>query len=122
MKIHEMTLWNSPFQSIASGEKTIELRLYDEKRKQITVGDRIHFQNADNPAEEMMVEVVSLHLFDSFASLYAHLPLEKCGYTKEELPDASPSDMDAYYPKEKQAMFGVIGIEVKRIDTPFRQQ
>lgn len=30
---HSMKLKDNPFNKIASGEKTIELRLYDEKRK-----------------------------------------------------------------------------------------
>ena len=29
--LHEMTLFPKPYASIASGQKTIELRLYDEK-------------------------------------------------------------------------------------------
>ena len=30
--LHEMTLFPRPYASIVSGQKTIELRLYDEKR------------------------------------------------------------------------------------------
>ena len=115
MKIHEMTLWNAPFEAIQSGHKTIEMRLYDEKRKQIAVGDFIHFQNLDQPSETIMVKVLALHLFDNFASLYANLPLEKCGYTEATAKNASPSDMDVYYPKERQALYGVVGIEIERI-------
>ena len=33
--IYEMKLRNSPFTKIKNGNKTIELRLYDEKRKKI---------------------------------------------------------------------------------------
>jgi len=33
--IYEMRLHNEPFQKIKSGTKTVELRLYDEKRRQI---------------------------------------------------------------------------------------
>jgi len=36
---HEMKLYPEPFQMIADGRKTIELRLYDEKRKKIKAGD-----------------------------------------------------------------------------------
>lgn len=35
MKEHIMKLKPSPFEMIRSGKKTIELRLYDEKRKSI---------------------------------------------------------------------------------------
>lgn len=45
---HKMSLRNKPFNSIKSGTKTIELRLYDEKRKLISVGDIITFTNIDS--------------------------------------------------------------------------
>ena len=37
--MHEMRLHNSPFNLIKSGTKTIELRLNDEKRSLIKVGE-----------------------------------------------------------------------------------
>lgn len=45
---HKMSLRNKPFNNIKSGTKTIELRLYDEKRKLISVGDIITFTNIDS--------------------------------------------------------------------------
>lgn len=45
MKNHMMYLTPSPFKKIKEGHKTIELRLYDEKRKMISVGDTITFTN-----------------------------------------------------------------------------
>ena len=43
--IHEMNLHEDPFLLINAGYKTIEMRLYDEKRKKINVGDIIEFTN-----------------------------------------------------------------------------
>jgi ASC-1-like (ASCH) protein len=40
---HEMRLHDGPFKLIKAGSKTIELRLYDEKRQEIKVGDEIEF-------------------------------------------------------------------------------
>ena len=40
---HNMQLKPEPFAMIKDGTKTIELRLYDEKRRNIKVGDRIVF-------------------------------------------------------------------------------
>ena len=42
-------------------------------------------------------------MFASFDALYQNLPLLECGYTEETIRTASPSDMEAYYSKEKQA-------------------
>ena len=41
--LHKMKLNESPFERMKNGTKTIEFRLYDEKRKQIKVGDQIEF-------------------------------------------------------------------------------
>lgn len=113
---HEMNLRPRPFAMIARGEKTIELRLDDEKRRRIRVGDTIVFTNTAIPGEKLSVKVLDLHRFSSFAALYAALPLEKCGYTPEELKHASPKDMEAYYTPEQQEKYGVLGIEIRQID------
>ena len=44
---HSMQLTPSPFQMIKEGTKTIELRLFDEKRRKIQIGDIIEFSNTD---------------------------------------------------------------------------
>ena len=46
--IHEMRLNNEPFNKIKEGTKTVELRLLDEKRKALRVGDKIIFTNRAN--------------------------------------------------------------------------
>ena len=106
-----MSLRPSPFERIASGKKTIELRLYDEKRQLIQVGDTIVFTETDDPSRTVSATVKALHLFDSFAGLYASLPLDRCGYLPSE--NADPRDMEKYYPPEKQRMYGVVGIEIE---------
>ncbi len=111
MAAHEMRLNPAPFRMIKSGEKTVELRLYDEKRRRIAVGDTITFTETET-GETLRVTVTALHVFASFDELYRALPLIQCGYTQAELPAASPDDMLAYYSKEQQQRFGVVGIAV----------
>mgnify|MGYP003310098302 CR=1 FL=1 len=111
---HYMNLNPQPFEMIAQGKKTIELRLLDEKRKRISVGDTLVFTNTDSGAQLRCV-VKKLHMFADFAELYAALPLDRCGYLPDELADARPEDMDLYYPPEKQAQYGVVGIEIEKI-------
>ena len=112
MKVHEMKLRPAPFEKIKSGKKTVELRLYDEKRQQIEVGDAIRFVNTEDSREVLETVVENLFLFDSFAELYSRLPLTACGYAECELQTASPADMEAYYSKEEQNRYGVVGIQI----------
>ena len=109
-----MRLHDEPFNLIKNGEKTVEMRLYDEKRKKIKVGDSIEFTQTET-GECLIVQVIAIHRFDSFAELYQKLPLLKCGYKKADIETAKPEDMDLYYTPEQQAKYGVLGIEIKII-------
>lgn len=110
--IHEMLLTAEPMKRIVSGEKTIELRLNDEKRQAIQSGDKIRFYRTDNASETLLTKVLKLYYFENFAELYLNLPLEKCGYTVETIATAKPEDMDIYYSLEQQKQYGVVGIEL----------
>ena len=111
--IHYLNLRPEPFSHIANGTKTIELRLYDEKRQMISVGDTLVFKNTNDETQILSCVVKKLHVFSNFEELYRALPLDKCGYLPEELENASAKDMEEYYSAEKQSRYGVIGIEIE---------
>ena len=110
---HQMQLFPEPFRRMASGQKTIELRLNDEKRRKLSIKDIIEFRNSQNPSQTIRTRVIALHRFESFDDLYASLSLEKCGYAPEEASQASARDMDSYYSPEDQMRWGVVGIELE---------
>ena len=58
---HEMRLHPEPFELIKGGTKTIEMRLYDEKRRQIREGDIITFTNRQTN-EEIKTKVINTKL------------------------------------------------------------
>lgn len=111
---HTMKLRPSPFRMIQCGEKTYELRLYDEKRQCIKLGDDIVFVNTKTD-ESLVVSVKSIHIFKNFNELYQALPLLKCGYTEENLATVNPTDMENYYSKEQQMQYGVVAFEIEKI-------
>ncbi len=104
-----------PFERIRRGEKTIELRLLDEKRRRIRVGDRIVFTRTDQRGAPLEVTVTELIPAPSFEALYRLIPLSACGYSPEELPSASPRDMEPYYSAEEQQACGVVGIRIRLV-------
>ena len=109
---HEMKLNNEPFECIKNGTKTIELRLNDEKRKLLTVGDYIEFTNRVIN-ETLLVEVIDLFKYNSFEELYKHFNKIEMGYSINE--EANPKDMENYYSKEEQEKYGVLGIKIKKL-------
>lgn len=108
---HYMTLNPTPFDNIYNGNKTIELRLNDDKRKRININDIILFQHRDNREKTITARVTKLYSFNTFEELYNKLTLSKCGYTKDSIKTAKADDMLAYYSREQQEKYGVLGIE-----------
>lgn len=108
--LHKMKLKLSPFEKIENGSKMIELRLFDEKRQKVQVGDFIEFTCLGDATQKIQTRVIALHRFNSFAELYASLPKEKLGYKSTDTPD--PNHMDEYYSREDQEKYGVLGIEL----------
>ncbi len=108
--VHKMKLQGGPFQAIKSKNKDIEMRLFDEKRQKIKVGDIIEFENAET-GERLQAKVIELHIFDSFHSLYKAFDKKRLGYLEGE--KASPNDMEKYYPVCEISKYGVVGIEIK---------
>lgn len=119
--IHHMKLSPQPFYFIQNGTKTYELRLFDEKRQALSIGDQILFENTENPLEQLMVVIIELHRFASFDELYRTLPLLKCGYTADTIIEADSSDMESYYSKSQQEEYGVVAIEVSLCEANKRE-
>ena len=108
--IHKMKLLERPFNEIKNGVKPIEFRLYDEKRSKVKIGDKIEFSKLPDLKEKLVVDVVYLYRSDSFYNLFISL-----GYSEEEARDKSKR-MTSIYSKEEEEKYGVLGIEIKRID------
>lgn len=110
---HEMMLASEPFEKMKSGQKIIELRLYDERRQTITIGDYIVFYLLNDKRKKLTTEAVCLHIFDDFSQLYESLDLLKCGYTLDDIETARPEEMERYYPPEQIRKYGALGIELR---------
>ena len=60
-----------------NGTKRIEIRLNDEKRKNIKVGDKIKFYKEPNLEEYFMTEVVEILKFNDFREMIDNLKIEE---------------------------------------------
>ena len=109
--IINMKLNNIPFNKIKNGSKTIELRLNDEKRRLLNIGDEIEFTNIFNN-EKLLVDIINLYRYDSFDELYKHFNKVEMGYLIDQ--EANPKDMEEYYSKEEQEKYGVLGIKIRK--------
>ena len=107
-----MNLQPKYFDFIKDGTKRIELRLFDEKRQRIGLGDTIEFTKSEN--EKFKAEVIGLLRYNSFNDLFEDFDisiLADKSMTKQELLDV----LSEFYTPEKQAEFGVLGIRLKLV-------
>ena len=105
---HEMGLQNKWFDAIESGRKKFELRLFDDKRKQINVGDTIVFTSKDG--RKLKREVVCIIREQTFMSLAARFPLVWNLASDDVTSDDMLKLMEEFYPVEKQEKLGVVAI------------
>lgn len=109
-----MKLQPEYFNFILNGTKRIEIRLNDEKRRNIKFGDRIKFLKEPDLKETFEVRVVELLKYNSFEDMFKDYDisiLSDKSMTKKELI----SVLEQFYTKEKQEKYGVLGIRIELI-------
>lgn len=104
-----MHLHDKPFQKIKSGKKKIEMRIKDEKRSKIKVGDTIEFENRKTK-KTISKKIINIYNYKNFEELIKNYDKEILGYNKD---DNILEKLEIYYPKEEQEKFGVIAIELE---------
>ena len=110
--MHTMKVKTKYYDLLKSGQKTIELRLFDEKRQKIVVGDEILFSDASNSNNNFKAIVVNLYHAESFIKLCEIIAPQKAGFScKEELKLA----LEEFYTPAEQEKYGVVGIEIKKL-------
>ena len=112
--LHKMKLNERPFENIKNGTKTIEFRLYDEKRQKVKINDQIEFSKLPDLQEKLLVEVIELYRENTFEDLFRKL------YTDEEEITKKVKGMYEIYSPEEEKKYGVIGIKISVVKNYFR--
>ena len=109
---HEMKLQPEYYNFILNGTKRIEIRLFDEKRQQIKIGDTIKILKEPELNESFNVKVIGLLRYNTFEDMFKDFDisvLSDSSMTKEELIAV----LEQFYTKEKQKQYGVLGIRIE---------
>lgn len=109
--VYDMRLAAEPFEKIGREEKTIEIRLYDEKRKKINVGDQIVFRLLSDESNVIITDVKALHRFNTFQELFSSDLFSKTGCGEMSI-DSATEYMYKFYSIEQEKEFGVLGIDI----------
>ena len=112
VKMYKLNVREKYYNMLKSGVKKIELRLFDDKRKNIKIGDMIEFANVSDTKDTFAAQVIDLHRADDFAALCRIIDCRDAGFeTDIELVAA----LQEFYPPEQQKKYGVVGIEIDKI-------
>ena len=107
-----MSVRHKYFEMIKTGQKDIELRAYDEKRKKMKAGDRFLLYDAENPDEYIICEILNMHVAPDFESLFKNLDIKRSGFDNlDELMNVITKFVSPAKLQREQ----VVGIEIKRI-------
>lgn len=110
--VHQMGLYGEYFKAIKEGKKTVEVRLNDEKRRKIKVGDTIEFIKVPEQNDTLQVKVTALRVYDSFKAMYEDIPFKNfdCeGWTMKEMIDGT---YEIYTPAQEKE-WGTLAITIK---------
>lgn len=107
-----MGLYGEYFHAIRERNKRVEVRLNDEKRRKIKVGDSIEFIKVTQQDEILEVEITELRSYDTFEEMYNDIPskdLDCEGWTMKELIDGT---YEIYTPQQEKE-WGVLAIMIE---------
>ena len=106
MKVH---LHPDVFEIIKQGTKDIEVRVNDEKRRKLHVGDTLIFLKRPLEEEQIIKKVKALEYYKNFKELVEHYEMKRIyleNYTKEMYL----KEMSRFYTEEEQDEYGVVAI------------
>jgi ASC-1-like (ASCH) protein len=102
------------FDQVKSGKKTYEVRLYDEKRQKIAVGDTIIFKKEPELLDGVIVKVVDVRRFESFEQMAQTLSLASVGFEGKNASQVSWFYRKIYTKADEQH-YGVVAFKIELI-------
>lgn len=114
MNYHEMKLQSKFFNFMLNGTKRIEIRLNDEKRQQIKLGDIVIFKEEPTLENSFKAKVIGLLKYNSFKDMFEDFDISILA-DKSMTKDDLIKTLEEFYTKEKQHQFGVLGIRIELI-------
>lgn len=121
-----MHLSDTMFQAIQEGTKTVEVRLYDDKRHQIDIGDYIEFYRNNRRDTCVKMRVIDLRIKRTFKELFKrdidlvntemYFSPEQLGFPEKSTIHSLVQEMYKYYTKDQERKYGVVAILLEKLN------
>lgn len=112
MKQYKMKLVSKYFDNIKYGTKRVEIRLNDEKRRMINVGDEIIFSKINDENTTINTKVIGKVYFKNFEELVNYYDIELIADQKQD-KNKLLEDLKKIYSPEDTLKYGVVAIKIE---------
>jgi len=102
------------FEMIRRREKCVEVRLNDEKRQKLNVGDILTFTCRGNLDEKIVTKVISIQYYKDFEEMIMFEPKKDIGFPMKSMEEILAIYNDIYS-KDEQSLYNVVAIRFERI-------
>ena len=109
---HAMRLFPENFERVKTGQKQREYRLYDEKRRNVHIGDTIIFTNTQTQ-ESVTVSVENVFVFHDFTTCYQAFWEEDFACRGQTLEQVVSNTYRNWWPKESEEKYGCVVFAIK---------
>lgn len=110
MNVH---LHKEVFDIVKDGIKDVEVRLYDEKRQKLKVGDKLIFISRGNNNDQITAVVKKIVYFKDFVEVTKNYEMNRI-YLEGTSLDEYLELMNKFYSIEEQKKYGVLAIEFEK--------
>ena len=110
-KVCTMKLNPEYYNLVANGEKTIEVRLFDEKRKGLAVGDIVAFINTENN-DITATRITSLTRFNNFDSCITNTGTKRVGFNGYSVEETIKK-YRTIYSSDDEERYGCLAIGIE---------
>lgn len=107
MKVH---LNPEVFDIVLMKDKNVEIRLNDEKRRQLKVGDTLVFLKRPDEIEKISAKITNLVYFNSFLEVVDYYEMKRI-YLETTTKEEYLSIMRQFYSEEEELKYGIVAIE-----------
>lgn len=102
------------FDQVKSGKKIYEVRLHDEKRQKIGIGDNIIFKKEPELIDGVIVRVVDVKRFETFEQMAMTLSLSSIGFDNKNASQVAKVYRQ-FYSKEDEKKYGVVAFKIELV-------
>ena len=102
------------FDIVLQGDKDVEIRVNDEKRRQLKVGDTLLFLKRPDDLEQLRAKITNLVYFKDFLEVVEYYEMKRI-YLEETTKEEYLSIMKQFYSDDDVHKYGVVGIEFEQV-------